>query len=205
MFLIRKLIKEEVLKEIALGNTITAFHCGSKIPEDDFEVGPFLYSGEGWLVLGPGIYFAGAVSEEEVEISQACATAKGYCKYGGDSPYLYKVKINMTSIYDRHKDYSEPLGLKIKEVYDSIPDKYKWKGRVKGWSVTRHGNGVLGEINAWQMSSGQGREGALRIFKEIGVQGTSEILPPQGEFGKRVLEIAIFDPIAIVESERIDI
>jgi len=178
---------------------VVAYHCGSKPPSVEFEVGPHLFSGEGEGILGPGIYFAGVFSNEEESLywnmfeDTAMDLAIKYCKYA-ETPYLYRVHIKTKDLYDRIHARPEKLHKKIQQAVSELPEKIR-----SYHSTMRHGYADLGLINAYNVLSGKSWKETLKKYKEIGVKGQIDLLPKQNEYGARVVEIVVYDP-SIIES-----
>lgn len=162
----------------------TAYHVGSATPDKPFSF-DHLGSGEGNLILGPGIYFS---SNPQVALLYAKHATK---------PYMHTVKLDASGYYDPSRGTPKHL----REALLSLI-----QGMVKDGVVTRrfadrgpsssmkYGKGSIGVV-----VEALGKVKALKAFHDIGITGAVE-LTPDGE-----TEYAVYDlnTIKVVESKEL--
>lgn len=147
-----------------------AWHCGAKPAIASFnDFVKYVGSGEGLIILGPGIYFA---SDERA--------ARRYCKYA-PRPTLYEAEIDTSDYYDsvsgRPGRVHERLAAALAEV-----GLKPGLNAPSSFDYGRHDIGVL----VWKL----GRAAALQLLLKHRVRGALDLVHD-------FWEIAVFDPSTI--------
>ena len=165
-----KLIFESWRKYLKEGDEeyYVAYHCGKPNRETGFDF-KYLGSGEGNIILGPGLYF-----------STNKSIAQGYCKYKENS-ILYKAEFPMSGIYNPTTGQPEELRNSLISIINEIEKETK-RDPYQGVKPLTHGKGSIGAVTKYY-----GPERAREVLLEVGVFGAVEELPC-GD-----LEIALFD------------
>ena len=159
----------------AVGNEVTAYHCGGQI-KDGFSTN-HIGGGEGKQILGPGIYFA-----------TTPGVAKMYCKYA-DEPYLHTVQLDTSNFYNPIKGtpHLDPQldAMAVEMGFEDNWDMYQKVTQRSYVSTLGHGMGFVGAV-----VKTLGNQGAIAMFVKHGIQGALEIVAGFTEF-------SVFDPSVI--------
>lgn len=158
-----------------MGKVVRAFHCGRALRSPGFEL-KHIGAGEGYGILGPGIYFS---SSREI--------AMGYCKYAKRDARLYEVEFSMDGFVDvgeSSHQWDDLLRIATQEFGADLLNR--------SHSEMKYGRGVIGAIHK--------RAGAKRLWEILAYAGVTGVIErlPNGE-----IEYAVFDPsiIKIIGSE----
>jgi hypothetical protein len=145
----------------ALSGTIEAWHCGRDLQGGSFSL-DYLRTGEGVNYLGPGIYF--------IDSKQ---TALRYARYV-DKAFIYKCSFSVDGLYDSNRGQPVHLREKMQELNDKLVKDFGLKNwtHVDPSSSFKYGKHTIGFLN-----EKFGRDKALSILKEIGINGAYEVLP----------------------------
>ncbi len=182
-----RLVTKTAKISTASSNIITAYHGGSKLHGDQFNLDN-IGSGEGIGVLGPGVYF-----------TDSERLGKIYLKYARGPAYLYTVELDISDFYNPSRGtperFREPIIALIDEVKASGKARLNYRGDIAGVSLFEHGTHPIGEL-----VKTFGRQEGREKLTLVGVKGLIEILPG-GQ-----LELCAFDmsTIKIVKAEQID-
>jgi hypothetical protein len=179
-----KTIIDEYLKKcLALSGTIEAWHCGRDLVGGVFSL-DYLRTGEGINYLGPGIYF---IDNEELALR--------YAKYV-DKAFIYKCSFPVDGLYDSNR--GEPLHLREKMM--ELSHKLAKDFGLKDWTYVNPTSSFdYGKHTIGFLHQKFGRDKAIAVLKEIGINGAYEIL------GGGVAEYCIFDTniISVVEKKEV--
>lgn len=147
-----------------------AWHCGAKPQIASFnDFVRYIKSGEGAILLGPGIYFA---TKEQV--------ARRYCKYAR-TPTLYEAEIDTSDYYNSVSGRPATVRTRLHDALAEVGLK-PGGNPPSSFDYGRHDIGVL----AWKL----GRAGALQLLLKHGVRGAVDLVHD-------FWEIAVFDPSTI--------
>jgi len=154
-----------------LPRKMTLYHAGPPgIRKFDVR---FIGRGEGMQALGPGIYFL-----------DNARVALVYGKYVSN-PHLYTVEVDTRGLYSNSYGHPPVLRDRLIKVADEMAAERGLK-RLPPGSALNHGSGTVGDI-----VRAVGNKKALKIFKDIGLQGSYTFLPGN------LTEVAIYDPSII--------
>ena len=146
---------------------LVAYHCGKPNREAEFDF-KHLGTGEGTMILGPGLYF-----------STNKSIAKRYCKYK-EGAVLYRAEIDMSGIYNPTTGQPQRLRSPMRSIIDDI-EKETGRDPYRGVLPLKHGKGSIGAI-----VKHYGPKKARDIMIQAGIFGAVEQLHSS-------LEIALFD------------
>lgn len=166
-----------------LPDVVTAYHGGRGF-NGAFDL-KHSGSGEGYRILGPGIYFI--TNKQQAEIYAR--------KYGGDKPTVYTVRINTNNFYDNSTVPTEKMVGSLNAIaqelgykdYEALPMQHR---------SLIYGRGRVGDIVKIA-----GFSKAQMLFKKHGVNGAVELLPG----GDWELAVFNFDHVMVLDKELIDL
>jgi hypothetical protein len=149
-------IKELLLESRpSLSGTVTAYHGGTGFP-GGFDL-KFSGSGEGYRILGPGMYF----------ITNKYMAAK-YCQHAISNPTVYTVQLNVTNYYNNSLVPSKTMlasmdAIAVEMGYASSADV-----PYSNNSLT-NGRGYIGSV-----VQKVGHAKGLALFQKHGIDGAME-------------------------------
>ena len=155
-----------------------AYHCGKPDRDADFNFDS-IGSGEGNLILGPGVYFA---TDKSI--------AERYCKYR-DGAVVYRAEIPMEGIYNPTNGLPANLRFSILPIVKRIEEE-TGKDPYRGVQPLTHGKGAIGAI-VKHYGIEEGRE----ILVRAGVKGAIETLPS----GIKEIALYTFDGVNVFPEE----
>ncbi len=175
--LLRELLEADAATD-RIPNPITAYHGGTGFT-GEFNLN-FSGSGEGYRILGPGIYF---VNNKRMAVNYA----KNYAK---SNPTLYTAIINTTNFYNaawvpsnEMIEIMNAISKHLGYTRDTLPRSYN--------SLT-NGRGFIGDIVKLV-----GHQKAISLFQKYGLNGAAE------EIDAGVWELSVFnlDMLKIISRE----
>jgi len=158
---------------------LVAFHCGKPNLEQDFDF-KHLGSGEGTMILGPGIYFS---TDKNI--------AERYCKYK-EGAALYRAEIDMSGIYNPTTGQPQRLRDSILAIVGDI-EKETGRDPYRGVLSLTHGKGSIGAI-----VKHYGPQRARDIMVQAGISGAVEKIGDAFEVALYNLSEATIEPIDTV-------
>lgn len=161
---------------------ITAYHGGTGFT-GEFNLS-FSGTGEGYRILGPGIYFT-------TDKGQAAHYA---VKYGRNNPTVYTAKINTDNFYDNNMRPTEKMVASLTAIAQELGYKDDDALPRQSQSLT-YGRGSIGDI---VKAAGFAR--AQTLFVKYGLNGAVELLPGN------IWEISVFNlkMMKVIEKESVD-
>ena len=159
------------------GTTVTAYHCGNKF-DGDFDLNRS-GQGEGYRILGPGMYF---ITDKGI--------AQNYLKYAKtEQAMMVTCEIKLDNFYDCA---SAPTPHMI-ECMDNLakhlgyPDR---KAMPRNSDSLRNGRGFIGDV-----VKHVGHKMAQKLFLKFGINGALEHINP-------AWEIAVFNLACVKITDR---
>lgn len=159
---------QHLFEAATITGVVTAYHGGNGF-DGDFDL-KYSGHGEGYRILGPGIYFA---THEGI--------AARYTKYATKAPSMYTVQIDTTDFY-QSSQYPTPANIESMEAIakelgfpsaDDVPRSYN--------SLT-DGRGFIGDV-----VKQVGHKKAQQLLIKHGIKGAVEHLDAD------IWEICVFD------------
>lgn len=152
----------------ALTGIVTAYHGGNGF-NGNFDL-KFSGHGEGYRILGPGIYFA---TEEGI--------AARYTKYATQAPTMYTVTIDTTDFYQSRVVPTEANKASMAAIAAELgfPDR---ESMPRNHNSLRNGRGFIGDVVAII-----GHKKAQEVLIKHGMKGAVEMLDTDS------WEICVFD------------
>jgi hypothetical protein len=183
---VKELFEEYVRPNIE-GQKITAYHCGNTF-DGDFDL-KFSGTGEGYRILGPGMYF---ITNKQF--------AKKYAKHANtDTATMYTVEIDVDNFYNNMLLPTD----RMRETMEKIAEYmgFTRKTMPRDHNSLKNGRGFIGEV-----VNHVGHRKAQQIFKRFGLNGAVESIDYTSENMGIIWEIAVFDlnKIKIIDREPVD-
>lgn len=158
----------QLFEAASITGVVTAYHGGNGF-NGDFDL-KFSGHGEGYRILGPGIYFA---TQEGI--------AALYTKYATQAPTMYTVTIDTTDFYQSSKLPTEANNASMDAIAAELgfPDREKMP---RSYRDLQNGRGFVGDVVALV-----GHKKAQQILIKHGIKGAVEMLDVDS------WEICVFD------------
>ena len=161
--------------KISLGNSkVVAYHGGNGFA-DNFDL-KFSGTGEGYRILGPGIYF---VNNKYI--------ATKYTQHAHTNPTVYTVEIDTTNFYIAGKKQSDAIFAAFDKIAVEIGLK-SWEDFKMPRNSLKNGRGSIGFV-----VEQVGHKRALELFQKYGIKGAMEHIIPEED----VWEYCVFDLAAV--------